>query len=88
MVVVCVSVQQLDPPQQEQLNAALTSVAQQLRRLADVSWLCPVIDPSDHEVSTWSTGSRSTGSTGSIHSNTVCLIIQPLDFHKTWNRLI
>uniref|UniRef100_A0A8P4FZ48 Diacylglycerol kinase n=1 Tax=Dicentrarchus labrax TaxID=13489 RepID=A0A8P4FZ48_DICLA len=32
---------QLDPPQQEQLNAALSSVAQQLRRLADVSWLCP-----------------------------------------------
>ncbi|KAM9318166.1 diacylglycerol kinase delta isoform 2-T3 [Pholidichthys leucotaenia] len=40
---------QLDPPQQEQLNVALTSVAQQLRRLADVPWLCPVIDPSDHE---------------------------------------
>lgn len=29
---------------------ALSSVAQQLRRLADVSWLCPIIDPSDHEV--------------------------------------
>lgn len=40
---------QLDPPQQEQLNAALSSVAQQLRRLADVPWLCPVIDPSDNE---------------------------------------
>ncbi|KAM6932553.1 diacylglycerol kinase delta isoform 2-T2 [Lycodopsis pacificus] len=40
---------QLDPPQQDQLNAALSSVAQQLRRLADVSWLSPVIDPSDHE---------------------------------------
>ncbi|XP_029372869.1 diacylglycerol kinase delta-like isoform X2 [Echeneis naucrates] len=40
---------QLDPPQQEQLNAALNSVAQQLRRLADVPWLCPIIDPSDHE---------------------------------------
>ncbi|XP_072247904.1 diacylglycerol kinase delta isoform X1 [Leuresthes tenuis] len=40
---------QLDPPQQEQLNAALGSVTQQLRRLTDVPWLCPVIDPSDHE---------------------------------------
>ncbi|XP_034404365.1 diacylglycerol kinase delta-like isoform X3 [Cyclopterus lumpus] len=40
---------QLDPPQQDQLNAALSSVAQQLRRLADVPWLCPVLDPSDHE---------------------------------------
>ncbi|XP_068601453.1 diacylglycerol kinase delta [Brachionichthys hirsutus] len=40
---------QLDPPQQDQLNAALGSVALQLRRLVDVSWLCPVIDPSDHE---------------------------------------
>uniref|UniRef100_A0A669BM10 Diacylglycerol kinase n=1 Tax=Oreochromis niloticus TaxID=8128 RepID=A0A669BM10_ORENI len=48
--IVCLSVQQLDPPQQEQLNAALSSVAQQLPRLADVPWLCPVIDPSDHEV--------------------------------------
>ncbi|XP_076024696.1 diacylglycerol kinase delta isoform X2 [Genypterus blacodes] len=40
---------QLDPPQQEQLKGALSSVAQLLRRLADVPWLCPVIDPSDHE---------------------------------------
>uniref|UniRef100_A0A3Q3SMJ8 Diacylglycerol kinase n=1 Tax=Mastacembelus armatus TaxID=205130 RepID=A0A3Q3SMJ8_9TELE len=46
---VSVCLQQLDPPQQEQLNAALNAVAQQLRRLADISWLCPVIDPSDHE---------------------------------------
>lgn len=42
--------QQLDPPQQDQLTAALGSVALQLRRLSDVSWLSPVIDPSDHEV--------------------------------------
>uniref|UniRef100_A0A668A2Z2 Diacylglycerol kinase n=1 Tax=Myripristis murdjan TaxID=586833 RepID=A0A668A2Z2_9TELE len=40
---------QLDPPQQEQLNAALSSVAQQLRRLADVPWLFQLIEPSDHE---------------------------------------
>uniref|UniRef100_A0A7N6BCZ9 Diacylglycerol kinase n=1 Tax=Anabas testudineus TaxID=64144 RepID=A0A7N6BCZ9_ANATE len=46
---VSVCLQQLDPPQQEQLNTALNSVAQQLRRLTDVPWLCPVIDPSDHE---------------------------------------
>ncbi|XP_070685855.1 diacylglycerol kinase delta isoform X2 [Pempheris klunzingeri] len=39
----------LDPPQQDQLTVALSSVSQQLRRLADISWLCPVIDPSDHE---------------------------------------
>lgn len=32
------------------MKAALSSVAQQLRRLADVSWLSPVIEPSDHEV--------------------------------------
>uniref|UniRef100_A0A8D0A322 Diacylglycerol kinase delta n=1 Tax=Sander lucioperca TaxID=283035 RepID=A0A8D0A322_SANLU len=35
---------QLDLPQQEQLNAALSSVSQQLRRLADVPWLSPIID--------------------------------------------
>ncbi|KAM3615911.1 uncharacterized protein V6R79_009553 [Siganus canaliculatus] len=40
---------QLDSSQQDQLSAALSSVSQQLRRLSDVSWLCPVIDPSDHE---------------------------------------
>ncbi|XP_013886514.1 diacylglycerol kinase delta [Austrofundulus limnaeus] len=40
---------QLDPPQQDQLNSALASVAQQLRRLADVPWLCPVIEPLDPE---------------------------------------
>ncbi|XP_068440472.1 diacylglycerol kinase delta isoform X2 [Clinocottus analis] len=40
---------QLDPPQQDQLDLALGSVAQQLRRLAEVSWLSPVIDPSDQE---------------------------------------
>lgn len=49
-VCACTCEQQLDPPQQEQLNAALGSVAQQLRRLTDVSWLCGVIEPSDHEV--------------------------------------
>uniref|UniRef100_A0A3P8VH75 Diacylglycerol kinase n=1 Tax=Cynoglossus semilaevis TaxID=244447 RepID=A0A3P8VH75_CYNSE len=40
---------QLDPPHQDQLNSALNSVAQQLRRLADVPWLCSIIDPSDQE---------------------------------------
>nr|XP_043888024.1 diacylglycerol kinase delta-like isoform X2 [Solea senegalensis] len=40
---------QLDPPHQDQLNSALNSVAQQLRRLTDVPWLCSIIDPSDHE---------------------------------------
>ncbi|KAM8903616.1 diacylglycerol kinase delta isoform 2-T2 [Spinachia spinachia] len=40
---------QLDPLEQEQLKTALSSVAQQLRRLADVSWLSPVIELSDHE---------------------------------------
>lgn len=47
---VCVCVQQLDPPQQEQLNAALGCVALQLRGMADVSWLGPVLEPSDQEV--------------------------------------
>uniref|UniRef100_A0A672Y6R2 Diacylglycerol kinase n=1 Tax=Sphaeramia orbicularis TaxID=375764 RepID=A0A672Y6R2_9TELE len=49
---VFVSVQQLDPPQQDQLNAALSSVAQQLRRMSDVSWISAVVDPSEHEVKT------------------------------------
>lgn len=55
------SVQQLDPPQQDQLNAALGSVAQELRRLSDVAWLCPVIDPSDQEVNLFHSGEHVTG---------------------------
>uniref|UniRef100_A0A3B5M9Y8 Diacylglycerol kinase delta n=1 Tax=Xiphophorus couchianus TaxID=32473 RepID=A0A3B5M9Y8_9TELE len=50
---------QLDPPQQDQLNAALGSVAQELRRLSDVPWLCPVIDPSDQELADFSKRSQS-----------------------------
>ncbi|XP_076832769.1 diacylglycerol kinase delta isoform X2 [Brachyhypopomus gauderio] len=40
---------QLDPPQQEQLGGALAAVALQLRRLSDISWLGPIIDPADDE---------------------------------------
>uniref|UniRef100_A0AAY4DCN6 Diacylglycerol kinase n=1 Tax=Denticeps clupeoides TaxID=299321 RepID=A0AAY4DCN6_9TELE len=40
----------LDPPQKEQLTTALGTVAQQLRRLADISWLCNLIEPGDDEV--------------------------------------
>ncbi|KAG5836934.1 hypothetical protein ANANG_G00233930 [Anguilla anguilla] len=40
----------LDPPQKEQLSDALGSVGVQLRRLADIAWLCQLIEPSDDEV--------------------------------------
>ncbi|KAK7879913.1 hypothetical protein WMY93_033414 [Mugilogobius chulae] len=40
---------QLERPHQEQLSSALASLSSQIRRLSDVSWLCPVIDPSDSE---------------------------------------
>uniref|UniRef100_A0A673KIY8 Diacylglycerol kinase n=1 Tax=Sinocyclocheilus rhinocerous TaxID=307959 RepID=A0A673KIY8_9TELE len=49
-VSVFVSLQQLDPPQRDQLIGALSSVAQQLRRLTDISWLSQLIDPADDEV--------------------------------------
>ncbi|XP_066522828.1 diacylglycerol kinase delta-like isoform X2 [Hoplias malabaricus] len=39
----------LDPPQHEQLNGALASVALQLRRLSEISWLSAVIEPADDE---------------------------------------
>uniref|UniRef100_A0A673ZY07 Diacylglycerol kinase n=1 Tax=Salmo trutta TaxID=8032 RepID=A0A673ZY07_SALTR len=41
---------QLDPPQKEQLTEALGTVAQQLRRLSDIPWLCQLIQPGDDEV--------------------------------------
>uniref|UniRef100_A0A8C7D4G9 Diacylglycerol kinase n=1 Tax=Oncorhynchus kisutch TaxID=8019 RepID=A0A8C7D4G9_ONCKI len=44
------SVCQLDPPQKEQLTGALGTVAQQLRRLPDIPWLCQLIEPGDDEV--------------------------------------
>ncbi|KAI4883101.1 hypothetical protein NFI96_023008 [Prochilodus magdalenae] len=40
---------QLDPPQREQLNSALASVALQLRRLSEIGWLSTVIEPADDE---------------------------------------
>ncbi|XP_035390194.1 diacylglycerol kinase delta isoform X1 [Electrophorus electricus] len=40
---------QLDPPQREQLSGALAAVALQLRQLADIVWLGPIIDPTDDE---------------------------------------
>ncbi|KAG7254986.1 hypothetical protein CRUP_034840, partial [Coryphaenoides rupestris] len=38
---------QLDRPQQDQLNSALSSVGLQLRRLSDIAWLAPLIEPSE-----------------------------------------
>ncbi|XP_063061525.1 diacylglycerol kinase delta-like isoform X2 [Engraulis encrasicolus] len=40
---------QLDPPQKEQLSGTLGTVAQQLRRLADLPWLCHLIEPTDED---------------------------------------
>ncbi|XP_061073368.1 diacylglycerol kinase delta-like isoform X1 [Conger conger] len=40
----------LDPPQKEQLSDALASVGVQLRGLADIPWLCQLIEPADDEV--------------------------------------
>lgn len=49
-VSVFVCLQQLDPPQRDQLIGALSSVAQQLRRLSDISWISQLIEPADDEV--------------------------------------
>uniref|UniRef100_A0A8C3HYJ2 Diacylglycerol kinase n=1 Tax=Chrysemys picta bellii TaxID=8478 RepID=A0A8C3HYJ2_CHRPI len=43
---------QLDPPQKEQLLAALTDMDLQLRKLADIPWLWQLMEPSDDEVIT------------------------------------
>ncbi|TRZ00157.1 hypothetical protein DNTS_025726 [Danionella cerebrum] len=52
---------QLDPPQLDQLTAALSSVDQHLRRLTEISWLSSFIDPADDEaqLSDFSKRSRS-----------------------------
>ncbi|XP_052432225.1 diacylglycerol kinase delta [Carassius gibelio] len=52
---------QLDAPQRDQLSAALSSVALQLRRLTDISWISQLIEPADDEgqLSDFSKRSRS-----------------------------
>ncbi|XP_026082792.1 diacylglycerol kinase delta-like isoform X1 [Carassius auratus] len=40
---------QLDAPQRDHLSAALSSVALQLRRLTDISWISQLIEPADDE---------------------------------------
>lgn len=42
--------QQLDPPQKEQLLTALTEMDFHMRKLADIPWLWPLMEPSDEEV--------------------------------------
>ncbi|XP_059931805.1 diacylglycerol kinase delta-like isoform X3 [Gadus macrocephalus] len=54
---------QLEQHQADQLNAALSSVGLQLRRLSDIAWLAPLIEPSEHEeVLAGFSGRRSLGS--------------------------
>lgn len=43
-------IQQLDPPQKEQLLAALTEMDFHMRKLADIPWLWQFMEPSDEEV--------------------------------------
>uniref|UniRef100_A0A3B4AYX7 SAM domain-containing protein n=1 Tax=Periophthalmus magnuspinnatus TaxID=409849 RepID=A0A3B4AYX7_9GOBI len=50
---------QLERPHQEQLASALASLSSQIRRLSDVPWLCPVIEPTDSELSDFSKRGRS-----------------------------
>ncbi|XP_063093143.1 diacylglycerol kinase delta isoform X2 [Cavia porcellus] len=40
---------QLDLPQKERLGAALTEMDRQLRKLADMHWLCQPVEPGDEE---------------------------------------
>lgn len=42
--------QQLDPPQKEQLLAALAEMDFHMRKLADIPWLWQLMEPSDEEV--------------------------------------
>lgn len=43
-------IQQLDPPQKEQLQAALAEMDLQLRKLVDIPWLWQLMEPCDEEV--------------------------------------
>uniref|UniRef100_A0A665VNW2 Diacylglycerol kinase n=1 Tax=Echeneis naucrates TaxID=173247 RepID=A0A665VNW2_ECHNA len=44
--------QQLDPPEEEQLSSALQSVELELGKLGEIPWLYHILQPNDEEVST------------------------------------
>lgn len=48
------SLQQLDPPEEEQLSSALQSVELELGKLGEIPWLYHILQPNDEEVSSLS----------------------------------
>lgn len=46
-----VSVQQLDPPDEELLSSALQCVEVELGKLTEIPWLYHILQPNDEEVS-------------------------------------
>lgn len=51
LVLVCPFLKQLDPPEEEQLSAALQSVEAELGKLGEIPWLYHILQPNDEEVS-------------------------------------
>lgn len=47
----CSPLQQLDPPEEEQLSNALQSVELELGKLGEIPWLYHILQPNDEEVS-------------------------------------
>lgn len=43
--------QQLDPPEEEQLSSALQTVELELGKLGEIPWLYHILQPNDEEVS-------------------------------------
>lgn len=44
------SLQQLDPPEEEQLSSGLQSVEVELSKLEEIPWLYHILQPNDEEV--------------------------------------
>lgn len=55
------SLQQLDPPEEEQLSNALQSLELELGKLGEIPWLYHILQPNDEEVSSLSKHSHMDG---------------------------
>uniref|UniRef100_A0A671YA22 Diacylglycerol kinase n=1 Tax=Sparus aurata TaxID=8175 RepID=A0A671YA22_SPAAU len=65
---VCSSLQQLDPPEEEQLSNALQSLELELGKLGEIPWLYHILQPNDEEVSSLSKHSHMDGQRNSRSS--------------------
>lgn len=68
----CSLLQQLDPPEEEQLSSALQSVEVELGKLGEIPWLYHILQPNDEEVSSLS---KHSNTDEHMHTHIMCITI-------------